>query len=65
MKSEGVQWIGEVLADIQQFCDVNGLSKTAGELAKVQSVLLAERGAEGGQELQHLFELREHRSPTI
>ena len=65
MKSKDFEWIGEVLADIQQFCGVNGLSKTAGELARVQSVLLSERGAEGGPELQRRFEPREHRSPTI
>ena len=65
MKSKDTQWIGEVLADIQQFCDVNGLSKTAGELAKVQSVLLTERGAEGCPELQRRIELREHRSSSV
>lgn len=45
VKPKGFDWIDEVLADIQQFCDVNELNGTSVELANARSEFRREHAA--------------------
>lgn len=42
MQPNCFDWIEDVLADIQRFCDENGLIRTSDELARVRIAYLAE-----------------------
>ena len=54
MNSKRFDWIDEVLADIQRFCDANELPGTSVELANARSEFRREHAALRNEEFDYL-----------